>query len=67
MFENVGADALADAVPPAVVSADEAEPDTYEDLVVRRVAEYVQQSQVYLQSTDLAKRVSRYVPKLICF
>jgi len=34
--------------------------DTYEELVMKRVAEYVQQSQEYLESTDLARRVSRW-------
>ena len=31
--------------------------DSYEDLVQQRVAEYVAQSQDYIQSTELAKRV----------
>lgn len=32
--------------------------DTYEDLVMKRVAEFVQQSQEYIESTDLAKKVA---------
>ena len=32
-------------------------PDSYEDLVLKRVSEYVAQSQDYIQSTELAKRV----------
>ena len=31
--------------------------DSYEDLVLKRVSEYVAQSQDYIQSTELAKRV----------
>ena len=34
--------------------------DTYEELVMKRVAAYVQQSQEYIESTDLAKRVSKW-------
>ena len=33
------------------------QPDSYEDLVLKRVSEYVAQSQDYIQSTELAKRV----------
>lgn len=43
----------------AAVSADD-DADTYEDLVMKRVADYVQQSQEYIQSTDLAKKVSKW-------
>ena len=38
-------------------NADQAEQNTYEELVMKRVADYVTQSQDYIQSTDLAKRV----------
>ena len=34
--------------------------DSYEDLVARRVAEFVQKSLAYQQSTELAKRVSHW-------
>lgn len=34
--------------------------DSYEELVMKRVAEYVQQSQDYIESTDLAKKVARW-------
>ncbi len=33
---------------------------SYEELVMKRVSEYVQQSQEYIESTDLAKRVGRW-------
>ena len=36
---------------------DEKETERYEDLVLKRVSEYVAQSQDYIQSTELAKRV----------
>ena len=40
-------------------NSQETEPnkDSYEELVMKRVAAYVAQSQDYIQSTDLAKRV----------
>ncbi len=37
-----------------------AAPVSYEELVIKRVSEYVQQSQEYIESTDLAKRVSKW-------
>ena len=36
---------------------EQSEQNTYEELVMKRVADYVAQSQEYIQSTDLAKRV----------
>jgi len=54
-------DTLQDLVNPTDASnSQEAEPinkDSYEELVMKRVAAYVAQSQDYIQSTDLAKRV----------
>jgi condensin-2 complex subunit H2 len=41
-------------------AAVEKDGDTYEELVVKRVAAYVQQSQEYIESTDLAKKVSSW-------
>jgi hypothetical protein len=38
----------------------EKETDSYEELVTKRVAAYVQQSQQYIESTDLAKKVSKW-------
>ena len=37
--------------------AEPSEQNTYEELVMKRVADYVAQSQEYIQSTDLARRV----------
>ena len=34
--------------------------DSYEELVMKRVAEFVAQSQDYIESTDLAKRVAKW-------
>ena len=39
------------------VETNQADQNTYEELVMKRVADYVAQSQDYIQSTDLAKRV----------
>merc|ERR1719188_2382349 len=47
------------AVPGSSKEAEE-EGDSYEELVMKRVAAYVQQSQEYIESTDLAKKVSRW-------
>ena len=38
-------------------STEKQQTDSYEDLVLKRVSEYVAQSQDYIQSTELAKRV----------
>ncbi len=48
----------------AVTDDLEANADSYEDLVMRRVVAYVQQSQEYLESTDMAKRVSLWHEKI---
>ena len=46
-----------DEIPTENLENVESNKDSYEELVMKRVADYVAQSQDYIQSTDLAKRV----------
>lgn len=66
-FETIGSSAEASSQPSMTLSSsgDGMKPsdenvDSYEELVMKRVAAYVQQSQDYILSTDLAKKVSSW-------
>ena len=58
---DLGDDEPEPARPPTAEDGEEdVNPDSYEQLVIKRVAAYVAQSQDYVESTDLAKRVARW-------
>ena len=54
------ADHPADLPTAAPPSPSAAAPDSYEELVQRRVAEYLSAAQEYVQSTELSRRVARW-------
>ncbi|KAF0297809.1 Condensin-2 complex subunit H2 [Amphibalanus amphitrite] len=45
---------------PSAAAPPSAPPDSYEELVQRRVAEYLSAAQEYVQSTELSRRVARW-------
>jgi len=70
-FDLMASPPVEDEAPAAAMAGEEGESgavaeaaagttDSYEELVIKRVAAYVAQSQDYIESTDLAKRVNRW-------